>query len=466
MKIFIHILYQLLFGFSILFAAGPVVISEGGGEGLPASGEESDTGEKTGGEEEQEVAEEGAGEKEGEGSGEKPEKSSATLHLDGRTIPPEVRAHLQAISKENPKLGNLLQNAVFTSQSFLREFPGGIKEAQSLKKSIDEFGGLEEAQKIKQNYQALSDEQEALDSKARAGDPEVLQNLVEISGEGFSKLMPHALDLWASKNPAEYEHVVSKVIVSAFQTGGLVSNLTLAAKMLSMDGQPAKDAAIEALNNVISWANKINDISKKAPERPKVDPDIERQQKELEGQKEQIFRDKFNSQYGAWRDSQIQKELSSIAPGKKFSDFQMQSIGNAVVARVKNILIQDPEYTKSLEKIYNTRDLDELLKFSKSRVTRVLPGAVKDVYHRLYAETSLGGKKKAAASGQKSSEKPGEKKSASAAAPAAKGWVKLSAGPKPDEIDNGKTSFEMKFRKGAILKDGRKVYWGEKPPKE
>ena len=60
--------------------------------------------------------------------------------IDWRTIPQNVRNLLGELKKSDPKLANLVQNAVYTSQTFSKEFPGGLKEAQALKQAIDAAG--------------------------------------------------------------------------------------------------------------------------------------------------------------------------------------------------------------------------------------------------------------------------------------------------------------------------------------
>jgi hypothetical protein len=448
----------------MFFAAGPVVIP-GASEGAAPPVTDSGTGiEGLGGEAEDSSAAEESGEliESGqEADGEAPEGQQAAgkeEKIDWRTVPQDVKAHIQEISKTNPKLGNSLQNAVYTSQTFLREFPGGLKEAQGLKKVVEDIGGLEEVQGIHSSYKDMQAEQEALDSKARSGDVSVIDNLMEIAGDGFSLLMPSALDKWSAKDPAGYGHVIGKVMVNAMQEAGVVADLNLAFKMLALNNPEATKLGVEALQKVAGWVNQVGKIASRAPQKPQVDPAIAQQTKDLENQRAQIFNEKFANEFGSWRDSQIRDLVKTVSGGKVLNEFQATTLGNRVVQEMQSILKSDPEYMKSLEKIYNSRDMASLLKFSKSRTSKLLPDMVKKVYRNLFGSAPV-----------KKTAPPAAKPPVAAQAGAAQQtqeWQKIDAAkaPSPDAIDGTKTDFKMKFNKQAILKDGRKVYWGDRVP--
>lgn len=476
---FQHLILRFLLSFCTLgFAAGTVVLGDGGGgadAGAVADGAADDAG-----------AGDGAADGTGDGSdgaadgaqgddataGDGTDEQQITdkpgdEKIDWRTVPQAVRNHLNELKKTDPKLANLVQNAVYTSQSFLRHFPGGIKEVQALKQVIDDAGGAEEIQTMRETHRAVVEEQEDLDRRAAAGDISVLDNLVEIAGDGgFSKLMPSALDRWMQKAPAEYSHTMGQIIVSALQEGGVVSDLRMAMQLFSLNTPESIKLGNDSLNKAVGYLNSINEIATKTPEKPKVDPQIAQQQQQIDSERTKIFNDRFSDRFVSWRNPEILKNLSELSPkGKQFSDTQRSFFVRGVVEHIKNVLSADSDYNKSLERIYNTRNVEDLLKFTKSRAEKLLPEAAKKVYRELFTETTLGGKKPAqqvAKPGQqplKPGAQPGNQ-------PQNKGWLKVSAdkAPKPDDIDNKKTDFGMKFKKAAILKSGQKVYWGERPP--
>lgn len=459
-----HLLHYFLHAGILMFAAGaPVIVGgEGAGEEVEAPAPEGGEGEEIetteGGEED------GGGEEEGGAA--KPTAGAKDEKIDWRIVPADVKAHIQAIAAENPKLGNLLQNAVYTSQTFLKEFPGGLKEAQKLKADVEEVGGFEEVKTLRATHQQLVDEQESMDNQARTGDPAVLDNLVSIAGnDGFSKLMPTAIDRWASTDPDNYSHVMGKVVVSAMREGGVIENINLAFKMLGLKTPEATDVGIEALKKVAEWANKVGSVAAKAPEKPKVDPQIASQQEQINNEKAQIFNQKFSDTFGGWRNDRIRTEVAAITPkDRNHTDFQMNTIGNRVVEEIKGILTSDAEYQKNLKRIYDSRNMAELLKFTKARTDKLLPEAVKKVYRSLYSDFT--GKKKVVVTPAKGAPVAG-KEAPAKGAPAVKGWTKVKPenAPKPDDIDRSKTDFAMGFRKQAILKNGQQIYWGDKIPK-
>jgi hypothetical protein len=247
------------------------------------------------------------------------------------------------------------------------------------------------------------------------------------------------------------------------QEAGVVASLNLAAKMINLGTPEAYKLATDAFNEVVAWANKVGEMAATAPKAPAVDPNIAKQQQEVDAGKAQVFNDKFSASFGPWRSNEIRNQVQAIAPkDKRFSDYQMTALGNGVISEIQRILMQDQDYLKTLERLYNARNMDELLKFTKSRNQKLLPEATRKIYKQLFSEGTLGTKPKVTTIA-----KPGEKTAAGVVTSPVKGWLKVSQekAPTPDEIDNVKTTFQMKFAKQAILKNGKRVFWGDKVPK-
>jgi hypothetical protein len=471
--IFPNFLLRFLFGSSMLcFAAGAVAIGDGGGGDASAvvdAGAEDATAGDTGESGESAESVEGAtGEESVEGSEVETQQTEgkADEKIDWRTVPQAVRSHLQELKKTDPKLANLVQNAVYTSQQFLRTFPGGLKEVQGLKQAVDEVGGVEEIRTLRDTHRAVVEEQEDLDRRAASGDVSVLDNLIDVAGEsGFGKLMPAALDRWMQKAPAEYSHAMAQVMVAAMQEGGVVANLNMAIQLFGLGTPEAIKLGNEALGKATGYLNSVNEIAAKAPEKPKVDPQIAQQQQQIETERTKIFNDRFADRFSSWRNPEIARNLSELAPkGKQFSDYQRSVFVSGVIEELKRVLTSDDDYTRSLERVYNTKNLEDLFKFTKSRAEKLIPEASKKVYRQLFTESTLGGKKPVT-----QVQKPGQQAAkpgvAAGAQAANKAWAKIAQGPKPDDIDRTKTDFKMiALGKSAILKDGRKVYWGDRAP--
>lgn len=447
----------------------PHIVSLAGTVALPMVGDDTSTEsaatEETTTEGTETTTEGGEGAEEGEGAegteGQGTQAKTEETKIDWRTVSPEVKNHLSEIAKTNPKLANTLQNAVYTSQSFMKQFPGGIKEAQGLKQEIDNAGGLEEIKNARQLNRAMQLEQEELDGKARSGDISVLDNLIEIAGDGFPKLMPNALDRWSQQDSAGYSHHIGRVMVEALRQGGVVANLNLAVRMLGLKNDAATAEGIKALQDVANWVNRVGETASKPPEKPKVDPAFQAEQERINTQKTEIFNDKFNQAFTPWRNNQIRNLLAQSAPkGRTFTDYQINTFGNRVVEEVRDILAQDEEYKQDLNRIYASRDMDALLKFTRTRTEKMLPAVVDKVYKNLFSNPVQ----------KKTTTQAAAKTTSAGKAPVEQkipGWTKIDASkaPQPDDIDNKLTDFKMKYNRQAILKDGRKVYWGTKVPK-
>lgn len=438
-------------------AAETLVTGDGGDGGDDGSADSGDN--QTEGDENAEVTDEGGSETDG-GTEPAKEGKSTEGKVDWRTIPPEVKSHISEIAKVNPKLANQLQNAVYTSSTFLKEVPGGIKEIRELKSSIEELGGLDEIRNQATTYKTLVDEQEELDNKARQGDVSVLENFAQIAGDGFSKLMPSALNRWANQDREGYSYEMGKIMVNAMKDGGLVSDLNLAFKMLKLNNAEATKEAMDCLNRCAEWANGINKIATTAPQKAQVDPQIEKAQRDIDSGRTKLFNDQFSSEFGSWRTRQIQDAVTPLSNGRTLNEYQMQTLGERIVSDVKTILTADKDYMKNLNRLYAARDMVELQKFAKARTAKILPEVAKKAYRSLFSGAAP--VKKAPVAGAK----PGQKTTPVQTTPAVKGWTKVTAdkAPSPDQIDGKRTDFKMKFSKQAILKDGSKVYWGTKVP--
>lgn len=441
-------------------AAGAIINSDPGSSEVDTStGDGVDTGETT-------ETDDGGETDEGSGEGQETQTTQPKEgQVDWRTVPAEVKSHIQEIAKTNPKLANLLQNAVYTSNNFLKEVPGGIKEIKQLKADIDSLGGMEEIRELSTTHKALVDEQEVMDTQAREGNPEIINNLIEIAGnDGFSKLMPHTLAKWASIDGPGYSHEMSKIMVNAMRDGGMVANLNMAFKLLKLGNPEAIKEATECLNAAAVWANDIHKLANTAPQKPKVDPQIAEEQRKINDQKAQLFNENFSNTFGRWRSSEITREVSQIVGnGKNLNDYQMKTLTQRVVDDMKDILMSDRDYMKNLERLYNARNMDDLLKFAKNRVSKLLPDVTKKAYRSLFSNPGAP-KKTATTKPNTQAAKPGTS-AAKTATPTS--WTKIEASkaPKPEDIDSRKTTFEMKFRKQAILKNGQRVYWGSQVPR-
>ena len=110
---------HFLFSSTLFFAAGSVVLNDGAANLVPTTVE---TGGDGAAEEvtTEDVDKTADGEQVAAGEGALPAKDDAKA-LDLRTVSPEVKSHLKELAKTNPKLANAIQNAVYTSQTFLKE---------------------------------------------------------------------------------------------------------------------------------------------------------------------------------------------------------------------------------------------------------------------------------------------------------------------------------------------------------
>jgi hypothetical protein len=120
-------------------------------------------------------------------------------------------------------------------------------------------------------------------------------------------------------------------------------------------------------------------------------------------------------------------------------------------------LLKDTGFNTKYDNLCNAKDHDGAFKLLQSKAemrtqrgTTLLADATKKVYRTWYGEPKLGSK-------------PAPKVGQQQQVAAPKGWVRVAKAPSPDEIDS-RASRGLIYNSQAVLKDGRKIYWGDRVP--
>jgi hypothetical protein len=384
---------------------------------------------------------------------------------DGRVISPQLRAHIDAIKKTDPTLAGQLKDIAYAASVFKKEFPGGLKEAQTLKSVVEAAGGTEAIAQVGQKVEALEQELATIDQDFAAGKPDLLNKLIEQSPEGFAKLMPSAISRFASTDPEGYSRVLSGIMHATLDQAGFKTAMYLVKRELSRQS-PDVAEALKLVGDLDTW---IAELDKTAKAAPKVDPnagkqtsELDQREKKLADQEASLFNRGFIDQFKPWRRAEVEKHLKTIAPNAKLNGDQLEILENKVIGQLKAILESDKDYMAKLEKVYTARNADELLKFTKAKQEALIGEQVKKAYRLLFMPATLGSK---TPTKQNADAKGKDGKDAGAKDGKDVGFVKLAKGPEPGEIDTKafcapfKDSFSMRMKKHAILKDGRKVCW-------
>jgi hypothetical protein len=200
-----------------------------------------------------------------------------------------------------------------------------------------------------------------------------------------------------------------------------------------------------------------------------VDPKTATREQELDSREHQLWLNEAAGPINREKTSLVKSAVQQYIPkGETLDDETLAAIEVHVNRFLDPLLQADPNFAETFREFEQNRDGEGMKKFILSRMKELLPSKV------VGGKAVMGPAEKATRLFFRQAPKPAPKPAAGAAAgkdgagaaPAPKGWIKLSAdkAPQPHEIDKAKTPFEMSFQKAAILKDGRKVYWGDKAP--
>src|SRR5437879_431417 len=128
--------------------------------------------------------------------------------------PDKIKAHIEALKKTDPVLAKEIKNLFFAADALKKEIPGGLPEIRQMKATIDELGGADGIESIK----AEKAEWAQIDADFAAGNVKVLDKFAEVNPEGFSKLIPAALDNLATVDRESYNHALSGIFVSTLDS--------------------------------------------------------------------------------------------------------------------------------------------------------------------------------------------------------------------------------------------------------
>lgn len=406
----------------------------------PVSTESPDGGSPAGESEEQAGAEDQAS---------KPEPTEDVQ--DGRVLSPDLRSHLKELKAVNPQLEKKIRGAFFALDSLKKEFPQGVREAVELKKALGEFGGVEKIKEAQADVQYYLD----VDAKIEKGDPAVIDTLAEmLPTDAFSGFASKFLNTFYGKDPDGFQRVISGYIANTFAQSGFEHYMARAIDAIDY-GKPENAKAL--LQQIATWAGGFGEIAAKKPEPKPVDArqqELDTRAKELDSRETQQFTQGVSGEIGTWSSKRVMEEAAPFLKGRKLNQDQTETLELRALGRVRNSLRSDQQFSEAYTRYFTAKDREGLLKLVKSATDKLLPAAVKESYRALFSDFS--GKKEVAA--------PGTNGAQVAPKPVPAGWTKISAPPSPDSVNLKASPVEMRMRSGAILKDGRKVFWGSQPP--
>lgn len=438
------LLNHLMFAGTMFFAAG--AIADAGASDTPPveSPTESDTGTEGGTEPPPESAP----------PPEVKADAKADVKVDGRQLPAKVRELMDGLKASDPKAHGWLKDILFADRAFRQEFPGGLPEAKKLKETVDSF--TKEFPDGIEGVKAEQAEWRGIDEAWNAADPKVIDVWMDANPQAFSKLMPTAINKFAAADPDGYQRYQSSVILATLQQSGVLGNLRFLDRALKMGD---KETGAALLQEIHEWIGKIDETAKSKPKAAERDPDFDQREHDLTQREFKIWADGTAAEVNSFKTNSIKNELAQYIKGQNLDDETFAAIELQALKYLDPLLTGDPQFAKLFNQYAENRDRDGMVRLMKSKLQELLPskpgkpGPVEKAYKLFFRGATPAQKPKPVAA------KPG-----APAESATKGWEKVGKAPAPQDIDMKASPFEMRFKQGAVLKNGKKVFWGANAP--
>ena len=374
---------------------------------------------------------------------------------DGRTLSPAIRKILAETRAANPEAYKQLKGVVFSEQAFRQQFPGGPTEAAALKTKLDEIGGFEAVEEIQSEVQ----DYRGLDEQFIKGDPAFIQTAVATYPDGFKKLMPSMIQTYANVDKEGFNRELSKIMGATFDQAQLQQTIDWTKRLLSRSADESAKEALSHLEGISQWISGIRELANKAPALPANDPkaqELSQREQTIQQREHQQFIGGVGNSFKTYAEPKILAEIKQLAPKGVPEGAQSKIIGE-VRQELLDTLLKDKAFNTKYDNLCNAKDHEGALKLLKSKIeSRTQRGTT------LLADAT-----------KKSIELGTENQSSEVSQPL--NWASQPKSPRRKAgSELRKLRARMKSIRGraarliynsqAVLKDGRKIYWGDRVP--
>jgi hypothetical protein len=367
-------------------------------------------------------------------------KTAAKTKLDLATVVKTKTNELKAI---DPNLPQAMRTAAFELGGLYREFPGGLKEAVSIKTALSEIGGVDG---LKEQREAIADYSK-LESLFEKGDPAFIESLADSLPQSFSQIMPAGLERWKQADAEMYNHTMARVLIQTMDSAKVSDTIEKIWAALDPKTQEGERQALAYIWQTLDGYRKAGE---KAPERktnPQEDAFKQREQQLAERETRALLVPVANAG---------KQQLETITDREMGASYQWaatdESVKQAVRERIQQEVVKaskaDKSFTTNFETLKARKDASALERHIKAFQDKVTPAIAQRVA-KLFAVKPKGGPvavKKAPVAAQ-------------ATAKTEQGWVRTTQQPKAGEIDYSKTNDDMIMDGKAVLKGGKRVQW-------
>lgn len=367
--------------------------------------------------------------------------------IDGGKLSAEAKETLEKIKAENPALARAIQRALFKEAEISKALPGGLKEVQALRDTVEQLGGEHGIQEI----QAEVNGWHQFDEQYMAGKPEAIEFMTsEPEGrEAFLKLMPHALQKFQELHAEGFSQYMATVINGTFENFKVPLALALLERSIKDNPEAQEQFAVLA-----RFYNSIGQMASKPVQAPKfasAAPDNDRSQ--FEQERMAFEREKWKNETATQQRPAFEAEWNRLAAGRKLTTTQTAAIQELYESRFNKSI--SGQHAQTLQRYFDAKDKAGFMKYAAKLDAEVLPQALRAAF-----DAVMPGKPGPRPAGTAPAPKNG---TPAKGIPIAEGFVQIAAQPKTAEIDyRNPFNSPANFQAGkAILVGGKKVQWAK-----
>lgn len=361
----------------------------------------------------------------------------------------EAQAQFDRLKQENPQLASALKRIVFEHDKFRQAVPGGLREVQQMRQTLEDLGGEDGISQLQGDWQWFQD----FDQKFTSADPTVLDDMLATpeGQQAFVQLGPAVLRKIAELNPDGYSAYIAQTVSSHFAARGLPMAMEKLGFYLETGDTQRAAQQVQAVSQILG---ELDQLSRQplVPEReqPRGGPDNDRMQ-QLERQNSDLLRAEWRRETAQANETVFRAEYDRLLKGRTVTPEQKSAIGRIFEAEHRQIA---DAHAEKLNRYWEARDKQGFLKYASSLSKRAIPEALRKAFAAVLPATAGAPQKaKPAANGQKPPVNGGK--------PAPTGIMRVSKAPTTAEIDlRHPFNNPQNFIKGqAVLKNGKKVQW-------
>jgi hypothetical protein len=333
--------------------------------------------------------------------------------------------------KDSPDLHREIKKALHHWEESKKLFPDGAAKAVERLKLMEQLDdntddaeyvpGSTPIEQVISNTLAERSFWRDYDNAFQAGDPKLINQMVEANPESFQKLIPAAMDRFADVNPEGFSAYICKSVSGYLGNAGIPVQMALLERTLPSEApRDANGNQDQALVTVIEAFKAIKGVigqietTAKNPIAPKA---IQGQQpgakagtegNNLEQREMNVLHNEWLREIRPRSESFTVNEIKKIAPSVKFTPAEANSIRNAVRTEINARVTANTAYQGKIKSLLKAKNKTSYGMTVESEHKKIIPGAVKRAVDDVLAKRKAGQGKKASATGQQSQKAGGQ----------------------------------------------------------